>query len=108
MNSLYDTAREHPEIYLITVNTDDDHVHMQLEIAPSVSVASAIQRLGLGRGLQPVGQPRGHVLRSAERIELLLVRVDAGPELRRGRQEHAPYVVLQRLHAPPVPLAVLT
>ena len=45
MNSFYDTARQHPEIYIITVNTDEDHVHMQLEIAPSVSVASAIQRL---------------------------------------------------------------
>ena len=45
MNSFYDTARQHPEIYIVTVNTDEDHVHMQLEIAPSVSVASAIGRL---------------------------------------------------------------
>ncbi len=45
MNSFFDTARQHPEIFIITVNTDNDHVHMQLEIAPSVSVASAIQRL---------------------------------------------------------------
>jgi putative transposase len=45
MNSFYDTARQHPEIFIVTVNTDEDHVHMQLEIAPSVSVASAIGRL---------------------------------------------------------------
>lgn len=45
LNSFYDTARQHPEIYIDTVNTDEDHVHIQLEIAPSVSVASAIGRL---------------------------------------------------------------
>lgn len=45
LNCLYDTARQHPEIYIETVNTDEDHVHLQLEIAPSVSVASAIGRL---------------------------------------------------------------
>ena len=45
MNSLFDTARLHPEIHIDTVNTDEDHVHIQLEIAPSVSVASAVGRL---------------------------------------------------------------
>ena len=45
IDSFYDTARQHSEIYIITVNTDDDHVHLQIEIAPSVSVASAVQRL---------------------------------------------------------------
>lgn len=45
LNSLFDTARLHPEIHIDTVNTDEDHVHIQLEIAPSVSVASAVGRL---------------------------------------------------------------
>ena len=45
IDSLFDTARQHAEIYIITVNTDEDHVHIQIEIAPSVSVASAVQRL---------------------------------------------------------------
>ena len=45
IDSFYDTARQHSEIYIITVNTDDDHVHLQIEIAPSVSVASAVHRL---------------------------------------------------------------
>ncbi len=45
LNSLFDTARLHPEIHTDTVNTDNDHVHIQLEIAPSVSVASAVGRL---------------------------------------------------------------
>lgn len=45
LDSFYDTARQHPELYVVTVNTDEDHVHIQLEIAPSVSVASAVGRL---------------------------------------------------------------
>ena len=45
LDSLYETARSHPEICIDTVNTDEDHVHCQLEIAPSVSVASAVGRL---------------------------------------------------------------
>lgn len=45
LDSLYDTARCHPEIEIVTVNTDEDHVHLQVEIAPSVSVASAVGRL---------------------------------------------------------------
>ena len=44
-DSLYQTARQHPEIYIDTVNTDEDHVHLQVEIAPSVSVAAAVGRL---------------------------------------------------------------
>jgi putative transposase len=44
-NSLYDTARKHPEIFIIAVKTDLDHVHLQLEIAPSVSVAAAVQAI---------------------------------------------------------------
>ncbi|NBO57063.1 MAG: IS200/IS605 family transposase [Actinobacteria bacterium] len=44
-NSLYQTAREHPELYIVAVKTDLDHVHLQIEIAPSVSVASAVGAL---------------------------------------------------------------
>ena len=40
--SLYNTARSHPEIYILTLNTDLDHVHLQVEIAPSISVAAAV------------------------------------------------------------------
>jgi putative transposase len=44
-DSLYATARAHPEIYILAVKTDLDHVHLQIEIAPSISVASAVQAL---------------------------------------------------------------
>ena len=45
LNSLYTTAREHPELYIVAVKTDLDHVHLQIEIAPSIAVASAVQIL---------------------------------------------------------------
>ena len=45
LDSFDDTARRHPEICIDTVNTDDDHVHLQIEIAPSVSVAKAVGAL---------------------------------------------------------------
>ena len=35
----------HPEIYIVAVKTDLDHVHLQVEIAPSISVASAVGAL---------------------------------------------------------------
>ncbi|NBX50668.1 hypothetical protein EBT25_12195, partial [bacterium] len=35
-----ETARQHPEIYIVRMNTDNDHVHLVVEIAPSVSVVS--------------------------------------------------------------------
>ena len=44
-DSLYATAREHPEIYILAVKTDLDHVHLQVEIAPSVSVVAGVQAL---------------------------------------------------------------
>ncbi len=44
-DSLFETARQHPEIYIVRMNTDNDHVHLVVEIAPSVSVAAAVGRL---------------------------------------------------------------
>ena len=34
--------RRHPELQIIEVNTDEDHVHLLLSIAPKLSVASAV------------------------------------------------------------------
>ncbi len=41
-DSIYGTMRLHPELYLFKLKTDLDHVHIQIEIAPSISVAAAI------------------------------------------------------------------
>lgn len=43
--SLYHTINDYPELYLHAHKTDDDHIHLQLEIAPSISVAAAVKAL---------------------------------------------------------------
>ena len=42
---LYDTCRNYPTLYIQTVNTDKDHVHIQMEIPPSIAIADAVQML---------------------------------------------------------------
>ena len=44
-SSVFQIVSEHPELYVQAMNVDEDHVHLQIEIAPSVSVASAVQIL---------------------------------------------------------------
>jgi len=36
---------ENPTLHFETVNVDEDHVHMQIEIAPTVSVSDAMQKI---------------------------------------------------------------
>lgn len=45
LESLYDTAKKYPTLYIHAVNVNEDHVHAQIEIAPSVSVAIAVKAL---------------------------------------------------------------
>jgi putative transposase len=45
LHSLYATCKKYPTLYIQTVNTDQDHVHLQIEIAPSIRVADAVQKL---------------------------------------------------------------
>ncbi len=42
---LFDIAGKYPSIYIKTVNTDLDHIHLQIEIPPDVAVSSVVQRL---------------------------------------------------------------
>jgi putative transposase len=35
--------RRHPELHIIEVNTDEDHIHILLSIAPKVSVSDAVR-----------------------------------------------------------------
>ncbi len=34
--------RQHPELHIVEVSTDEDHVHILLSIAPKLSVANAV------------------------------------------------------------------
>lgn len=45
LESLYSTVEIHPEMYIQSANIDDDHVHLQIEIAPSISISRAVQLL---------------------------------------------------------------
>ena len=45
VQSFYDTVKKYPTLHIFTVNTDRDHVHIQLEAPPSIAVSSAVQRL---------------------------------------------------------------
>jgi len=37
--------KKYPTLHIVAINTDNDHIHFQMEIAPDTSVATAVQRL---------------------------------------------------------------
>ena len=43
--SLYATVKKYPTLYILNINTDQDHVHIQIEIPPNIAVADAVQKL---------------------------------------------------------------
>ena len=45
LQSLYDTVKKYPTLYIESVNTDRDHVHIQIVIPPNIAVSDAVQRL---------------------------------------------------------------
>ena len=42
---LYGTVKKYPTLWIEAVNTDDDHVHLQIEISPNISVSDAVSKL---------------------------------------------------------------
>lgn len=45
LHSLYGTAKKFPTLHIVTVNTDQDHVHLQIEIPPNICIADAVREL---------------------------------------------------------------
>ena len=45
IGSLYQTCKKYPTLFIHTVNTDEDHVHIQIEIPPNIEIADAVQKL---------------------------------------------------------------
>lgn len=45
LHSLYQTCKKYPTLFIHTVNTDQDHVHMQIEIPPNIAISDAVQLL---------------------------------------------------------------
>lgn len=41
----YAIIKKYPTLYIFSFNTNDDHVHIQIEIPPNLSVAAVVQRL---------------------------------------------------------------
>jgi putative transposase len=44
-------CRRHPEIRIFEVNTDKDHIHLLVELAPKMSIAEAVKILKAHTGL---------------------------------------------------------
>ena len=42
---LYTTVKKYPTLWIETVNVDEDHIHLQMEIPPSIAVADAVGKL---------------------------------------------------------------
>lgn len=43
--SFDNTIKKYPTLHLETMNTDEDHVHLQLEIPPNIAVSDAVRAL---------------------------------------------------------------
>lgn len=42
---LHQLIKKYPTLYLYAVNTGSDHIHLQIEISPDISVARVVQRI---------------------------------------------------------------
>ena len=42
---LYATVKKYPTLWIEQVNTDEDHVHLQIEIPPNIDVSDAVGKL---------------------------------------------------------------
>ena len=45
LSSLFKTIKKYPTLHIETVNTDEDHVHLQIEIPPNITIADAVRVL---------------------------------------------------------------
>jgi putative transposase len=43
--ALWGTIKKYPTLWIESMNTDQDHVHIQMEIPPNIAVSDAVQRL---------------------------------------------------------------
>jgi putative transposase len=45
IKSVHQTVKKYPALHLIALNTDMDHVHLQIEIPPTITIADAVREL---------------------------------------------------------------
>jgi putative transposase len=48
LKNLYETVKKYPTLYISTVNTDEDHIHLQMVIPPNIAISDAVQKLKSG------------------------------------------------------------
>ena len=39
---LYEVCKKYPTLWIVSMNTDEDHVHLQIEIPPNIAVSDAV------------------------------------------------------------------
>ena len=42
---LYGTVKKYPTLWIANLNTNEDHVHLQLEVPPNIAVSDAVGKL---------------------------------------------------------------
>jgi putative transposase len=45
IDACYSVVRKYPTLYIHSINTDEDHVHLQIEIPPNILNAAVVQKL---------------------------------------------------------------
>ena len=45
LESLFETVKKYPTLFIHEANTDLDHVHIQIEIPPNIAISDAVQKL---------------------------------------------------------------
>ena len=45
IESFNQTLEKYPTIFIHALNTDEDHIHIQIEIPPNITISSAVQKL---------------------------------------------------------------
>ncbi|PLX21060.1 hypothetical protein C0584_04735 [Candidatus Parcubacteria bacterium] len=45
ISSLFNTVKKYSTLHIEIINTDQDHVHIQIEIPPNITVSEAVQKL---------------------------------------------------------------
>lgn len=43
--ALYTTVKKYPTLWIESMNTDEDHVHLQIEIPPNIAISDAVGKL---------------------------------------------------------------
>ena len=42
---LYATVKKYPTLWILNLNTDEDHVHLQIEISPNIAISDVVGKL---------------------------------------------------------------